>query len=165
MVKHKKLFCKYLSANLFVSVFVAYIATVSLSSEVFVLIVTNRSTNRPTRRHAKVRARDDKEKSSVLQYYNTDVAFLQYVKKRFSGRSQQERQSSFYERKLPQKQQKMPISSGKWAEKRLSIQSLSLRLLLTLQLVYIQTPVWTKKNSSLPISKLEFVAFQIKLSL
>ena len=61
--------------------FVVYIATVSLSSEVFVLIATNGSTNRPTNRHTKVRARDYKEKLSVLQYYNTGVAILQSERK------------------------------------------------------------------------------------
>ena len=75
------MFCKYLSANLFVSVFVVCIAIVSLSSEVFVLIVTNGSTNRPTRRHTKVRARDHKEKLTALQYYNTGVAILQSERK------------------------------------------------------------------------------------
>ena len=57
--------------------FVVYIATVSLSSEVFVLIATNGSTNGSTNRHTKVRARVYKEKLTALQYYNTDVAILQ----------------------------------------------------------------------------------------
>ena len=37
----------------------------------------NRSTNEYTNRHTNVRARDCKEKLTVLQYYNTIVAILQ----------------------------------------------------------------------------------------
>ena len=61
--------------------FVVFIVSVFLSSEVFVLIVTNESTNQPTRRHTKVRARDYKEKLTALQYYNTSVAILQSERK------------------------------------------------------------------------------------